>query len=919
MSFVKLGSDNFENFTLVAHPKRTFSSSSIPAGTGSISGSVPLFARRSKFEKEPRPLGAFAKSMFSDADLESARAAVIEASKGASVAYSTVIFSGAPSDGEKLGMTGSTGQKYDFEFDSNGTFDDLSTGVDISGAGSSPTNLAAAFTASIETKAFGDFRAERYGGTVHVYQLESGSEGNTPVVDDSVSNVTAADFTGGSGANDFYEPINSFLELVNSQSISAKKEKELNIIRFEPSFKFTSDTQRKNVVQNVLMPYHRAHCSGMHFAYTNYHSLNFFTASLVPSASALIYPNQFPGTGYGPYTPSGSFTFDFYINPNQTTRSDWEEFHAGTIMHLSSTFAVSLVTGSSRGPNGLPNGYRIMLQLSHSVDTPPSKINLSTLDTGGYNRPKDLIYISNNNSLKRNNWHHVAIRWGTQTQNLGTGSFYIDGVNRGDFNIPSSSIAPVNVDAADFLDDPDVFFIGNYWDGPNNDHNSLSNFFNTNVVEIEGLSSIGAGEYDPTGSNGKITDYCMTHPLRAEVHDLKIFDHYRTLEQILTSSMQGVDDLKGLLFYLPPFFTRETRTREVPISPFQTHTSTTDDPFNVSYSFGVFGHLINAENFLREFVQAEHPRLYHMTASVITETIHDGPDANTYLFSTGSIRKRNLFLLPCDNGKFIPNFNLLISGTHRTKPYSTDLMSKYVNDYGILDLSLITLNDLVPTASLFSGLIQEEGPIADAVMGPSPDNPGVPQGSVLTIFQRTRDNTSNEVVFFDISNMYYGKRIKPHSFKIKDISLTGSDGYVPMTFKDDGCGTLYRADCDSAQASWNNIGNIFYDEGIIMIKTPNVPLFGKDQFEVEFKGEQDIHVLTINTPCPAGMINSSSNPVYMPVSATLDANDTDGKFVYITGINFHDDNLNVIGRTVLAQPIAKRDSDKFLIKSKIDF
>ena len=79
------------------------------------------------------------------------------------------------------------------------------------------------------------------------------------------------------------EPINSFLELVNSQSISAKKEKELNIIRFEPSFKFTSDTQRKNVVQNVLMPYHRAHCSGMHFAYTNYHSLNFFTASLVPS------------------------------------------------------------------------------------------------------------------------------------------------------------------------------------------------------------------------------------------------------------------------------------------------------------------------------------------------------------------------------------------------------------------------------------------------------------------------------------------------------------------------------------------------------------------------------------------------------------------------------------------------------------
>ena len=77
--------------------------------------------------------------------------------------------------------------------------------------------------------------------------------------------------------------------------------------------------------------------------------------------------------------------------------------------------------------------------------------------------------------------------------------------------------------------------------------------------------------------------------------------------------------------------------------------------------------------------------------------------------------------------------------------------------------------------------------------------------------------------------------------------------------------------------------------------------------------------MTVNVPCPKGMINSSSNPAYQIVSATLDANDSDSEFVYITGINFHDDNFNIIARTSLAQPILKRASDKYLFKTKIDF
>ena len=35
-------------------------------------------------------------------------------------------------------------------------------------------------------------------------------------------------------------------------------------------------------------------------------------------------------------------------------------------------------------------------------------------------------------------------------------------------------------------------------------------------------------------------------------------------------------------------------------------------------------------------------------------------------------------------------------------------------------------------------------------------------------------------------------------------------------------------------------------------------------------------------------------------------------------MNWHDDNLNIIAKTVFAQPIVKRSGEKFLIKSRLD-
>jgi len=205
------------------------------------------------------------------------------------------------------------------------------------------------------------------------------------------------------------------------------------------------------------------------------------------------------------------------------------------------------------------------------------------------------------------------------------------------------------------------------------------------------------------------------------------------------------------------------------------------------------------------------------------------------------------------------------------------------------------------------------------VMGPSPTDMGVDPGEVLTIFQRTRDDTSNEICVFDISNLFYGSRIKPNTFSITDPSISGSFGKLGITLRDDGYGNIYRADANTEHAKWNSVGNIFYNEGIVLVKTPNIPFFGKDKFETTFRGEHEVHVLKTDIVAPAGMINSSSNINYKLLSSSIDANEANESFVAITGINFHDDNLNVIMRTKFAQPVIKRNSDKILFRTKLDF
>jgi len=698
------------------------------------------------------------------------------------------------------------------------------------------------------------------------------------------------------------DSISGYLSAVTAQQSSVRKEQKLDIYRFEPPFVFNSNTLRKKITTEILMPYYRITYPNAQFAISNYHCLNFYTASNVPSDSVLLYANP-SRTGTNPddlsiYGFSGSFSFDFWIKPKYTSY----DYKAGAIAHLTGSYCLSLHSGSSKDVNGYPDAFKLVLQLTDSANIPPSLITSS-----------QYIFSSSDNAIKRDEWSHVSVRWGGALYNNGTGSFLINSVENSQFTITNSLIF------GDYLNgNPSVLCIGNYYEGGNYGYSSTDFFFTQEVAAREGLITITTSSdpgvfYPPSGTFG------FTHPLNAEVQEFKIYDRYLFSNEIQQLNVSApTTDTSNLLFYLPPFFTEESPYRKyylgdggIPITPFQSQDGASRHPFSVDMAFSVGGLYMNLENYVRDFATGNYPRLWSLTCSLINDNFQTPESANTILYNTGSNRKRLFTILPSDNGKTFPNYSFLTSLSR----------SQFVTDAGSYAPGYITLKNLVPEPESTKYFPYESGSFFEQLVGPNPGSYAAQNfsSSSLAIVRRTKDNSSNQIAIFDISNLFYGKQIKPGSFTITDTGISGSNGTQKITLKDDGIGNLYRANAIGAHPTWASVGNIFYNEGIAIIKSPQLTFFGSEQFEINFQGVQDIHVLTINAFARSLQLISSSNTSYTTQSIDTNANNTDTRYVYITSLLIHDDNLNVIARTNIAQPIVKYSADKYLFKYKMDF
>ncbi len=701
------------------------------------------------------------------------------------------------------------------------------------------------------------------------------------------------------GPSNIKNALQTYLDRVHATPTSAKNSVDMEIVRHHPTTMYTINTAKKLFVQDRLMPYYRAHRPSNHWAYVNYHSLNFFTCSNVPSNAAWLYPNVRDGAhSRGCYAPTGSFTFEFHINPRYTTENPGEAFNAGTIVHLSSSYALSLVSGSSRGRDGKPDGFRLLLQLSSSANVKP---RLATAGAG--------TFFSDDNSLQRNKWQHVLVTWGGSRNDRGTGSFYVDGVQKGVFVFDQESILPAAATN-------DVLCVGNFYEGANTGTSSQTRFFAADTADREGVYELNAtaGVSYPAG-------FSFAHQLNAELHDLSLREDYLPSTKAKAygalPQKKAPKSVNNYLFYIPPFFVPGAPTlTEVNgqggllASPFHSVDEASKHPFSAPMSFGVAGRYNSLENFTKDFATNRFARVLHLTASQILTSTPNAYEANDYLYATASVRLRNLNVLPCDDGNFRPNFELASALDVADDP-------RFVDDIGSPDDALISLRAMVTGSiysTMFTGSAGSGGGMAEVPLQ-------VPAG-LLAVHQRTQDATSNEVVVFDVSNLFFGERIRPGSLIITDPALSGSAGRVSMRLQDDGNGGLFRADGLTQRAMWNHVGNVFYEEGIILVKSPAIPFFGARGFDLEFEGEKAVHTTKLNVLVDATSYNTSSNTTWSPtMSASFDANrdPENQKFVTVTGVNFHDENLNVVMRAQLAQPIVKRKGDRYLLRIKYDW
>lgn len=697
-----------------------------------------------------------------------------------------------------------------------------------------------------------------------------------------------------SGASDISSLMLTYLSDVSSSAIDGKQFLTTFPTRFTSSnYVLTSssglsynewvDLQRRTL-RNVLIPNQIVENPLSFYGYVNYHSLNFISSSNFSTASALIYPNFPDGTGKRDYTPDGAFTIDFFIKPRAPIDDVTGSYHPGTIFHLSSSICVSLISGSTLGQDNKPESYRILLQLSQSAEKRPSDIDVSSLPLSA---PNNLIF-STDDILERDAWHRVTIRWGTSARSNGTGSIKVDNLSYS-FNANYSSISTAL--------NSNALVIGNFY----NSGDRIAKFFNTPASTRYGT------EADPVFGLTDPTNFGFDHTLNAEIHHLSFFKRYvsdselSSINKLYGSSSSG----DGPDFFLAPFFTSSVTWYNTYTSPAIRQNKVTDSPASYQMAAGYNSYYLNYQNFIIDFAKKKQPRANAASEGVVIATPFDSryDSVDNLLMLQDVNRRRNFSIVPCDDGNFEPDFSLLSSDLNRFQIVS-----------GITSSMFLSNEMLVPSGTYSTGFE------FDDLAYDGSERTLLPLYQNRNYLSNTKyvDNGSNLITVFSIPAAYFLNRIVPGSFTLVDSSVSGSGG-LSFSLKDDGRGNLYRADAKTSHAKWNRVGAIFYSHGIAAILTPHLPYFGKNSFEMNFRGEVRKSVVNYSIPASAGSVNTSYNPTYKQFPPTNLRSEQAEDFVYITGINLHDENLNVVMRAKLAQAVQKREGDEIVFRLRYDF
>jgi len=712
---------------------------------------------------------------------------------------------------------------------------------------------------------------------------------------------------------------------------------QLNCSRTVPGTDFAAKAYRKKeIIRNILEPAYEVGRPGFKWAYGNFNCLNLFktNSTAIPS---IVYNSP-----SNRYLPSSSLQIDFRLKVGRYPSE------AGTVLHLPGAFAVSVVTGSSVDENSRPSHYKLLLQLGTDAQasTEPSDIDLNISNAA---RGTKKIYQSLPN-ITSSYWHDCSIRF-SELENNATGSFVVDGKIAGTFEPPSG------FKVSDLSQTANILSVGAFYNG--NASNALK-FFNTTTNASQGVELTTAADTHPIGA--------FVNPLDAEVHEIKISNNYRGNRDIVESLNTPLTSSSDLLFHLPVLYTSDApsntynsiigdlfgetdgSTNVSTLEEFYDNfpvpvTKNFDAPFNTHHSnIGGFCNL-NAQAFLRDFKTRKYPYLHALSASVRSYSSQAEMSASWSQFDEH--QRRNLCIVPCDDGDFRRNYDVYeatqltgsVIDASRPGVLKLSNLGRFDTNF---DSKLIfvdegwnySASEKLEPISLFPKLSEMTTRVQS--LPKAEDNPTtIPTQRFFDPLQYgligDSERSSNMVVLFSIPTLFYGARLRPGTIRMHSDMyqgggsiegsnfVKGDDYRMRLNLCDDSYGNILRCDTSGSLAQSNFVGSVFYEDGIIALKSPHLFNFGLHNFTLEFEGVQNTHILELLVPVPRSVFNSSSNPNYNTFKPFADSNEEAESFMYLSTLNFHDSNLNVVAKARMAQPVIKRLNDKFLFRVKFDF
>lgn len=187
---------------------------------------------------------------------------------------------------------------------------------------------------------------------------------------------------------------------------------------------------------------------------------------------------------------------------------------------------------------------------------------------------------------------------------------------------------------------------------------------------------------------------------------------------------------------------------------------------------------------------------------------------------------------------------------------------------------------------------------------------------------------------------FYGRQIVPGSVRMECRAYSSASHGLVRVLVDDGRGGLYLSGsaCSSSLANkedyagvaWNKVGNVFYGEGLIVIKDPSLHDFGRDDgasahpsdtFQLSFRGDSRIPVKMLMCRIDRGEFNATANQTFYdvdPDDGSWEPRHASGT-VRVTTVGLYNGDRELVGVARLADPVRIRPRDRINIRLRMDF